>query len=300
MDRRRFVGQGLSLAGLAALHTSGASACAPLLSDQPLHKKSLKWGMIQEDLSVIEKFRLVKSLGFHGIELDSPDDISIEEVLQAKEETGLEIPGLVNSVHWKKPLSHADAAIRKECVDAMIYSLELCRRLGGDTVLLVPAVVNEGVSYDDAWDRSTEEIKKLIPIAEKHGVSIALENVWNNFLLSPVEARHYVDQFDSDKIGWYMDIGNIIRYGWPEQWIRILGERILKIDIKDYSRELANDQGVWKGFQAKLGEGSVDWSAVNSSLRDIGYRGWGSAEVRGGDRDRLSEISSRMDMLYSK
>ena len=96
-----------------------------------------------------------------------------------------------------------------------------------------------------------------------------------------------------------MDIGNIIRYGWPEQWIKILGKRIFKIDIKDYSTEKANNEGVWNGFRVALGEGSVNWGNVNEALSRVGYRGWGSAEVSGGDKKRLKEISDRMENLYA-
>ncbi len=298
MDRRKFINR--SVAGSAILGlTPWSCISAVVVSDRPLHKKSLKWGMIKEDMTVMEKFQLVKQLGFDGIELDSPSDVSTDEVLAAMSATGIEVPGLVNSLHWKNPLSDPDPEKRKLCTESMKESLELCKKLGGTTVLLVPAVVNEHVSYDEAWERSTIEIKKILPTAERLGIKIALENVWNNFLLSPLEAVRYVDQFKSDAIGWYMDIGNIIRYGWPEQWITILGKRVMKIDIKDYSTKLANDEGVWEGFKAKLGDGSVNWGKVNEALAEVGYSGWGSAEVSGGDRTRLADISERMDNLYA-
>ena len=294
MDRRNFIGH--TLAGSLAL---GANRFSYFTSERPLYKKSLKYGMIKEDLSVLEKFQLIKDLGFDGVELDSPSDLDVNEVLEAKAKAGIEIPGLVNSLHWGHPLSHPDPDERKQCTDSMLKSLEDCKRYGGSTVLLVPAVVNEEVSYDEAWERSTAEINKMLPTAKSTGIKIAIENVWNNFLLSPMEASRYIDQFDSEYIGWYMDIGNIIRYGWPEHWIKILGPRIIKIDIKDYSRERANNEGVWEGFKTKLGEGSVDWAKVNEALSGIGYSGWGSAEVAGGDRQRLKEISDRMDRLYA-
>ncbi|MEL6922691.1 MAG: sugar phosphate isomerase/epimerase family protein, partial [Bacteroidota bacterium] len=170
---------------------------------------------------------------------------------------------------------------------------------GGTTVLLVPAVVNENINYQDAYERSQAEIRKVLPIAEKTGIKIAIENVWNNFLLSPMEAARYIDEFDSPMIGWYFDVGNIVRYGWPDQWIRILGKRILKIDIKDYSRTKQKEEGIWEGFKVKLGDGDANWPAVNAALKEVGYQGWGSAEVAGGDRERLREIAQRMDSLYA-
>lgn len=265
----------------------------------PIHKKSLKFGMIKEDLSVLEKFRLVQSLGFDGVELNSPNDLDEKEILKARDKTGLAIPGVVNSVHWKKPLSHPDPAVRAECTESMIDALHKCKLYGGTTVLLVPAVVNAEVRYDEAWERSTAEIKKMLPEAEKTGIKIAIENVWNNFLLSPMEAARYIDQFDSDMIGWYFDVGNIVRYGWPDQWIRILGDRIIKVDVKEYSRKKQSDEGIWEGFKVKLGDGDSDWAKVNQALKDIGYSGWGSAEVPGGDRERLKEISERMDRIFA-
>lgn len=285
----------------ASLAVSTKSKCASQKSSPlGLHKKSLKWGMIKEDgLSVLEKFQLVKELGFDGIELDWPNDLPEKEILEARDKTGIELPGVVNSLHWKKPFSSPDASIRKELFDSMIEAFHKTKLYGGNTVLLVPGKVDENVRYDEAWSRSTEEIKKLLPEAEKTGVKIAIENVWNNFLISPMEAANYIDQFQSDMIGWYMDIGNVVRYGWPDQWVRILGKRIIKVDIKDYSRKKQNEEGIWEGFKVLLGDGSSDYAKVNAALKEVGYSGWGSAEVRGGDRIRLKEISDRMDMLYA-
>lgn len=296
MNRRSFLQNSLGAAAAVSL----GSATMPYQAKQPLNKKSLKFGMIKEDLSVLEKFKLVKSLGFDGIELDSPNDLVESEILKARDKTGLEIPGVVNSVHWRKPMSHPDPAVRAECTESMKLALNKCKLYGGTTVLLVPGVVNKDVRYDEAWERSTAEIKKLLPEAEKTGIKIAIENVWNNFLISPMEAAQYIDQFDSEMIGWYFDVGNIVRYGWPDQWVRILGKRILKVDIKEYSRQKQKDEGIWEGFKVKLGDGDSDWENVNKALAEVGYSGWGSAEVSGGDRERLKEISERMDDIYGR
>ena len=296
-NRREFI----KFSSAAALATSVTplTAKSGISTTRPLIKKSLKFGMIKEELSVLDKFKLVKDLGFHGVELDSPNDLQEKEILKARDKTGLEIPGVVNSLHWKIPLSDPDPANRTKCTESMKAALRDTKKYGGTTVLLVPAVVNEKVSYDDAYKRSQEEIRKILPVAEETGVRIAIENVWNNFLVSPMEAARYIDEFENPMIGWYFDVGNILRYGWPEQWIRILGKRIMKIDIKDYSRKKMNEEGLWTGFKIKLGEGSVDWKAVNEALQEVGYQGWGSAEVSGGDRERLKEISERMDRLYA-
>lgn len=298
-DRRAFIktssAAALSLA--IAPQMMAASPTPPFA--QPLIKKSLKFGMIKEDLSILDKFKLVKDLGFDGVEMDSPNELDDKEILKAKRKAGIEIPGVVNSVHWKAPLSDPDPAVRAQCVASMTVALKASKMYGGTTVLLVPAVVNEKVSYDDAYKRSQEEIRKILPVAKETGIKIAIENVWNNFLLSPLEAARYIDEFESDMIGWYMDIGNVIRYAWADQWIRILGKRILKVDVKEYSRKKQKEEGIWAGFDVKLGQGDSDWASVNKALREVGYQGWGSAEVPGGDRVRLKEISDNMDKIYA-
>lgn len=298
LNRKEFLKVSASMAAAVAFAPLACTA-ADTPAGQPLIKKSLKFGMIKEELSVLDKFKLLKDLGFDGVEMDSPNELDNKEILAARDKTGLEIPGVVNSVHWKAPLSDPDPAVRAQCVESMKTALRDCKAYGGTTVLLVPAVVNKTVSYADAYRRSQEEIRKLLPVAEETGVKIAFENVWNNFLLSPMEAARYVDEFESPMVGWYFDVGNIIRYGWPEHWIAALGSRILKCDIKEYSREKQQKEGIWKGFEVELTEGDCDWAAVNASLKAIGYQGWGSAEVPGGDRKRLETISQLMDKLYA-
>ncbi|MFK7979299.1 MAG: sugar phosphate isomerase/epimerase family protein [Saprospiraceae bacterium] len=300
--RRTFLKKSaVATASLAFLSNACATSTPKIItkSAQPLIKKSLKFGMIKEDLSVLDKFKLVKDLGFDGIELDSPNELTEKEILNARDKSGLEIPGTVNSFHWKMPLSDPDPAVRTKCVESMKTALRDTKKYGGTTVLLVPGVVNEKVSYAAAYERSQAEIKKILPVAAETGVKIAIENVWNNFLISPLEAARYIDEFESPMIGWYFDVGNIVRYGWPAQWIQTLGKRILKIDIKDYSRKKQTQEGIWEGFKVKLGDGDANWPAVNAALKEVGYQGWGSAEVAGGDRVRLQEISERTDRLYA-
>jgi hexulose-6-phosphate isomerase len=166
-------------------------------------------------------------------------------------------------------------------------------------VLLVPAVVSKDVSYDDAYVRSQAEIRKVLPLAEELGIKIGLENVWNQFLLSPLETARYIDELDSPMVGAYFDVGNVVTYGWPEQWIRILGPRIIKLDIKEFSRKRRDEEGLGKGFGVKIGDGDCDWPAVMTALADIDYHGWATAEVPGGDRERLTDIAARMDRAFA-
>lgn len=262
-------------------------------------KKALKFGMIQvgESATLAERFAAAKEAGFDGVEMDSPSDLDPQEVLAARDAAGLAIPGVVDSAHWRDTLSHPDAAVRARGAAALETALRDAATFGASTVLLVPAVVNEHVSYADAYTRSQAEIRKALPLAEELGVKIAIENVWNGFLLSPLEAARYIDEFESDHLGWYFDIGNIVNYGWPHHWIEALGRRILKLDIKDFSRKKRDEEGLWKGFGAEIGEGDAGWPQVREALAAIGYSGWASAEVGGGDLARLKDIARRMDAV---
>jgi hexulose-6-phosphate isomerase len=283
----------------AALPLMPGFAVAPGPRVRPAYKKSLKIGMVQEPLSVTDKFKLLKDLGFDGVEMDSPADMDWKAVRKASESTGLAIPGVVNSMHWKMPLSDPDPAVRKACVESMQVALRDCNYLGGTTVLLVPGVVNAKISYAEAWKRSQDAIRELLPFAREAGVKIAIENVWNNFLISPLEAARYIDELASEQVGWYFDVGNILRYGWPEHWIRTLGKRILKVDVKEFSRKKQDGEGLSKGFDVPLLEGDCNWPVVMQAFREIGYEGWFSAEVPGGDRKVLADISQRMDRIFA-
>jgi hexulose-6-phosphate isomerase len=290
------------MAGATAM--SPPSVSASILQEKPQNKitmkKGLGIGMIKEELSLTDKFKLVKDLGFDGVELNSPLDMKISDVLSAKEKSGVELPSVVNKDHWSKPLSDPDPQIRQECIDSVAKSLEEVKELGGDTVLVVPGVVNEKVSYEQAYYNSKNSIRELIPYAEKTGMQIALENVWNNFILSPIEAKRFVDEINHPLVGWYFDIGNILRYGWPEHWIKTLNTRIMKLHIKEFSRELMNSKGLWEGFKVDLLEGDNNWPVVMKTVSEINYSGgWLTAEVSGGDRNHLKEISLQMDKIIS-
>ena len=294
LDRRQLLATTGAMAALGALNSLAAQ-------DKPARKfkKAVMLGMVDHPGTLAEKFALLRECGFDGVELDSPSDLKTDELLAAKKSSGLEIEGTVDSVHWSKTLSDPDEKIRAEGRAGLERAISDCAAWGGTSVLLVPAVVNEHVGYDEAWARPTAEIRKVLPKAEAAGVKIAVENVWNNFLLSPLEAARYVDQFESPWIGWHFDVGNVITFGWPEQWIRILGKRILKLHIKEFSRKKRDELGRWKGFDVELGEGDNRWPEVVKALREVGYDGWACAEVGGGGKERLLDISRRMDKLLA-
>jgi hexulose-6-phosphate isomerase len=246
----------------------------------------------------MEKFQAAKVAGFDGVEVMS--HLDRVEVLKARDATGLIIPSVCGAMHWKFPLSDPDPAIREQGLAALKLSLEDADAYGADTVLLVPGRVSESVSYDDCWNRTVEELKKVIPVAINLKVKIALENVWNNFLISPMEAASFVDQFKTPHVGFYFDCGNVLVYGWPEQWIKILGRRLAKVHIKEFSRTIAEKQGRSAGFDVKLQEGDVNWSAVMKALDDIGYSGWTTVEQSGGDTpEGLRDLCARLTSIQS-
>jgi L-ribulose-5-phosphate 3-epimerase len=294
LTRREFLGSaaalGCALAGGTALAAEGKKG---------KFKKAVKYGMVRVRGGVGEKFKLLAELGFDGVEMSSPNTLDTKEVLAARDRTGLTIHGVVDSVHWKDTLSHPDPAVRARGLAGLETALRDAKAYGASTVLLVPAVVNKQVAYDDAYTRSQAEVRKALPLAEKLGVKIAFENVWNNFLISPLEMARYIDEFKSPLVGSYFDVGNVLRYGWPEQWIKILNKRILKVDIKEYSRKKMNEEGVGKGFRVELLEGDCDWPAVMKALRSVGYEGWGTAEIPGGGRERLAQIARNMDRIFA-
>lgn len=301
------------LALTAAIAAAGSHAMAQTqpasnttAATRPIRfRKSLKYGMIQEGATMAERFRIAREAGFDGVELDAPSNWTPAEAIAAKERTGLDIPGVVDSAHWQKPLSHADPLIRAEGRAALERAVRDAHIIGARTVLLVPAVVNAETSYADAYARSQAEIRTVLPLAEDLGLTIAVENVWNHFLLSPLEAARYIDEFQSSAIRWYFDVGNVVNVGWPVDWIRTLGARIARLDIKDFSRTRRDKEGLWKGFDVEIGDGDVDWENVRAALVEIGYpdandktaEAWASAEVRGGDAKRLAEIARRMDRV---
>ena len=284
-DRRTF----LKSAGatLAASTLAGPSALAE--DPKSKWKKAFMLGGASKG-PVLKHFQLLKEAGFEGVELLSPNQFDRDEVLKARDETGLVIHGVSGSVHWKSPLSSPDPAVVEEGLAAIRRSIADCKAYGGSTVLLVPAVVKPDVSYRDAYARSQANIRKVIPDAEAAGIKIAIEEVWNKFLLSAPEFTRYVDEFSTPTVGAYFDVGNVAEYGFPQEWIRELGRRILKIHVKEYGSE--------KRFSYPLGEGKIDWPAVRSALTDIGYDGWITAEVGFGDLAAMKDVVKRMDRIF--
>lgn len=301
IDRRRILSlSSLAMAGamLACRGMTARPTGAPPGGKRQL-RKALGIGMIGAGETLRDKFLLARDCGFAGIEMDGPSGHRHEDVLAARDASGLAIPSVVDSVHWQHSLGDPDPAVRAQGRAGLEAALRDAHAYGATSVLLVPAVVDKNRPYDLAWTHSIAEIRATVPLAEELGVRIAVENVWNNFLLSPLEARRYLDEIASPWVGWHLDLGNLLIYGWPEQWTRILGPRVLQLHIKEFSRKKMDEEGRWDGFGVELGEGDNDWPAILRALDDIGYDGWAIAEVGGGDEARLKDVSERMDRCFA-
>jgi hexulose-6-phosphate isomerase len=265
LDRRRFLASAALACAAPALVPSRGVAAAPGRW-RFAYMLGTSRGPIRPD------FERLKAAGFEGVELLSPNGLDRAEVLKARDETGIVIHGVSGSRHWQDTLSDPDPAVVERGLEAIRKEIDDCKAYGGTTVLVVPGVVTPKVSYQEAWDRSQKAIRTLIPQAEKAGITLAIEEVWNRFLVSPLEFARYVDEFQSPAVGAYFDVGNVVEFGYPQEWIRTLGKRIVKIHIKEYAKP--------KRFDYLLTEGKeIDWPAVRRALEDVGYEGWITAEV---------------------
>ena len=252
----------------------------------PKLRMAVKYGMIQHDGSIEDKFNLIKKLGLAGVEVDSPSGLNRAEAKAAAEKTGIVIHGVIDSVHWRDTLSSAEADTRAKGLAALKGAITDAAFFGCDTVLLVPGVVKDGVTFEQCYARSQAEIKQALPLAEKHNVKICIETVWNNFITTPEQLISFVDDLKSPWVGAYFDCSNMLKYGVSSaEWIRKLGKRLVKFDFKGYSH---------KNSWCKIGEGDEDWPEVLKALGEIGYDGWATSEVSGGGEKELADITARM------
>jgi L-ribulose-5-phosphate 3-epimerase len=290
MNRRVFLGSSI---GAAALAATTSTTRLPI-------KKAVLFGMLPDSLSVEERFQLAHDAGFEEVECGTtPDRAKAEELLAGAKKAGIRIHSVMNSDHWRYPLSSADPSVVAKCVAGMETSLQNAKLWGSDTVLLVPAVVNPEVSYRDAWERSQQQIRKLIPLAAELKVVIAVEEVWNKFLLSPLEFARYVDDFNSPWVKAYFDVGNVVLYGYPQDWIRTLGKRIVKLHIKDFSFREDRTTNKRVADFVNLRDGDINWKEIYRALAEIGYQGSATVELEGGGKEYLADVSRRFDLILS-
>jgi L-ribulose-5-phosphate 3-epimerase len=290
LDRRAFLG---TVAGAAAMAAAGpwrVSAAGPL-------KKAVYVSMLPKELGYEDKFKLALDVGFEGIEIGTIADQAVaEEIAKASQKTGLKIHSVMNADHWSFPLSSADPEVVNKSVAGMEASFRNARLWGADSILLVPGVVDAKTPYQDAWTRSQKVIReRILPLAEKNKVVVGIEEVWNKFLLSPMEMARYVDDFKSPWIKAYLDVGNMLFYGFPQDWARTLGKRISRIHVKDFQLNRKEGKFAWKN----LGEGDVDWPEVRKALDEIGYQGWITTEISGGDAAYLKDVVARLDKFFA-
>jgi L-ribulose-5-phosphate 3-epimerase len=284
---------GLAGSLLAVPASSTANAVEPIPFPPALSiKKGLVYDMLSDKLSHADRFKLARDTGFDVVQAPTtPDEHAAEELKNAAAGANIRIDSVMNMDHWEYPLSSDDAAVVEKSLAGMRTSLHNAKLWGSDTVLLVPAVVNPRTSYRDAWTRSQNEIRKLIPLAEELKIVIAIEEVWNKFLLSPLEMATYIGEFKSPWIKAWFDVGNVVLYGYPQDWIRTLGKSISNVHLKDFKRKEGGYSWV------NLGDGDVDWPAVRQAFADIGYSGSAIAELDGGDEAYLHDVSHRIDRL---
>jgi len=289
IDRRAF------LEGAAALAAAAFAPGPAFAAGSP--KKAVLISMLPKELSYEDRFKLARDAGFAGIEMRTVSDAKEAETIRAASaKTGLRVHSVMNSDHWTFPLSSDDPAVVDKSVAGMETSLGNAKLWGADTVLLVPAVVDPRTSYKDAWTRSQQVIReRILPRAQELKVVVAVEEVWNKFLLSPLEFARYVDDFASPWIKAYFDVGNIVFYGYPQDWVRALGPRIVKVHLKDFKLDRPNGRFNWKN----IGEGDIDWVEVRRAFNDVGYDGWMTTEIDGGDAAYLKDVVARFDRFLA-
>jgi len=286
---------------LAAAAPAALGALPASLSAKPAQgsgklalDKGMVYTMLPKGMSVADRFKLARDTGFKVVQAPTtPDQNAAEELKKAADAAGVRIDSVMNMAHWQYPLSSSDPSVVAKSMDGMRTSLLNAKLWGSDAVLLVPAVVNPQTSYHDAWVRSQKEIRKLIPLAEELKVVIAIEEVWNKFLLSPLEMRTYINEFRSPWIKAWFDVGNVVLYGYPQDWIHTLGKQIAKLHLKDFKLDRGEGRFEW----VNLGDGQVMWSAVRQSLIDVGYAGSAICELESGDEAYLRDVSNRIDRL---
>lgn len=287
MNRRELMESGMT-AGIAMAFAQQAQAARVPI------KKAVLGSMLPKELPDWKtKFAVGKDAGFTHIEMGTVADAKEEAAIaKASADTGLKVHGVMNGAHWKSPLNSSDSSVVEESMKGMRISLRNAQAWGAGTVLLVPAVVSANNPYGEAWTKSVKQIRILLPEYEKAKIIIAVENVWNKFLLSPLEMTRYIDQFESPYLWGYFDVGNVVLTGYPQDWIRTLGKkRIAKVHIKDFRFKNRSAEFV------DLFDGEIDWKEVQRAFADIGYDGVATVELRGGDADYLRDVSKRFDRI---
>ena len=266
-------------------------------------------GGLDGTLPIKSAMEQASKMGFEGIELGiasqgvlthNTSQAECEEIVREAEKHGLEISGVASGESWTTSPTANDEDVRKKIIDFTQKALQITHWLGSDAYLFVPGAVEvfflpdaEVIPYDVCYQRASEAISQLVPVAEKLGVAIAVENVWNKFLLSPLEMREFIDNFNTSQVGVFFDVGNVLLTGYPDQWIRILGSRIKRVHIKDFKLSVGNADGF-----VDLLEGDVDFEAVKQALSEINYDGYVTAEMIPFTPGRPEKTSAAMKKIF--
>jgi len=275
MNRRQFL---TTTAGSLAL-SNFSFAQDP--SFQGKIKKAVKFGTGPNE----EQMKKLKDLGFDGIEGSAPG-LKSAAMKQACAKLDLPMHGVVYSKHWQIRLSDPNPEVREKSREGLAQAMRESHAVGGTSVLLVPGkVTGEQENHQHVWDRSMEQIQKLLPLAEELKIHILIETVWNGFCYKPEQFRDYIDACDSPWVQAYFDIGNMQRFTHSHEWIRILGKRTLKLDVKDW--------GSKNGF-CPLGQGDVDWKKVRHELEKIEFSGWATREGSDGGIEKTAKLMNKL------
>lgn len=273
-------------------------------------------GGLEGTIDPVEAIRLAKTHGFEALELavgeagsalgTDASEARCKEIADAARQHGIALPSLASGLYWSRALGDADASTRLQAQQDLKAMLQIASWLSAKTLLTIPGAVDvfflperPAQSYDDVLRNVVDGLHAVLPTAEACQVRIGIENVWNRFLLSPTEMAGFVDQFDSPWIGAYLDVANVLPFGYPEQWLRILGKRIVGVHFKDFRRAV----GTAEGFVDLL-EGDVDWPELMKALGEIGYAGPVVAEMiplyKHHPLVRVANASKAMDAILGR
>jgi L-ribulose-5-phosphate 3-epimerase len=266
-------------------------------------------GGLEATLPVADAMAQAKELGFDAIELciassgvltHAATQAQCAEIVAKADELGIEIASVASGESWGCSPTDDDPAVRSKIVEFTKKSLQVTKWLGTDAYLFVPGAVDvffleesPVVPYDVCYARAKAAVAQILPTAEQLGVTLGIENVWNKFLLSPLELRDFIDGFGTGAVGSYFDAGNVLLTGYPEHWIQILGKRIVRVHVKDFKKSI----GTAEGFVDML-EGDLDFQALKAALAGVGYNGYITAEMLPYQPGRPEKTAAAMKKLF--
>jgi len=266
-------------------------------------------GGLEDTAKLADVFKEAKRLGFEAVEpCLGNNELNLrttqrqcEAIREEADRVGIGLSSVASGLYWDTSLTDPKKAVREKARRITRKLIDVAKWLGQDAVLVVPGAVDvffnpdaPVVPYDVVWNRSLEALKDLAPYAEENGVHICVENVWNKFLLSPLEMRAFVDEINSPYVGCYFDAGNVMLLGYPQHWIRILGSRIKRVHVKGYQ----TGDHTLSGF-VDLGAGNVPWAEVMKALREVGYDGPVTAEMVPFKKGLIEQTSAAMDRILA-